>query len=71
MRALFQRSLAPKTALPAGTVLDETHLIAKKPGTGIPVSDKQQILGRRLIRDVVAERLLTWEDLEARDANAP
>lgn len=64
MRAMFRRSLSPARNLQAGTVLTADMLIAKKPGTGIPEGEHNQIIGRRLARDVVAERLLRREDLE-------
>jgi N-acetylneuraminate synthase len=64
VRAMFRRSLSPNRALPAGTVLTADMLTAKKPGTGIPETEHNQIAGRRLARDVVPERLLRREDLE-------
>ena len=36
VRALFTKSVVARVALPAGTVLREEHLAAKKPGTGFP-----------------------------------
>lgn len=63
MRDLFTKSLAPVRALPAGTVLTADMLTAKKPGTGIPYADKDKILGARLVRDVVPERILNWADI--------
>jgi N,N'-diacetyllegionaminate synthase len=64
MRAMFRRSLAPVRALACGTVLEAGMLTAKKPSTGIPETRLTDVLGRRLARDVVPERLLRWEDLE-------
>jgi len=65
MRSLFSKSLAPKTALFRGTRLTQDMLTLKKPGTGIPAGDMARILGRRLRHDVVPDRLLRWEDLDA------
>lgn len=64
LRAMFRRSLAPVRALARGTVLETGMLAAKKPSTGIPETRVADVLGRRLARDVVPERLLRWEDLE-------
>jgi N-acetylneuraminate synthase len=64
MRALFTRSLAPKTDLEAGTVLREEHLTAKKPGTGIPPARLPELVGRRLRRGLKADELLRESDLE-------
>jgi N-acetylneuraminate synthase len=65
MRAAFRRSLAPRKALAAGTVLSAEMLGAKKPGTGIAESELPKLIGRRLVRDVVPERLLGWDDIES------
>lgn len=64
MRALFGRSLAPRRALAAGTVLTAEMITAKKPASGIPEREISRLLGRRLRRDVVPERLLRWDDVE-------
>lgn len=64
VREIFGRSLAPSRALSAGTQLAEGMLVAKKPGGGIPVDAAPDLLGRRLVRDVVPERILSWDDLE-------
>lgn len=64
MRSLFGRSLAPARSLAAGTVVTADMLNAKKPGTGIPAGELSRLVGRRLARDVTADRLLTWEDFE-------
>jgi len=47
--------------LPAGHVLQQNDVIAKRPGTGIPAAE--HISGRSLVRDVTANHLLHWEDL--------
>ncbi len=65
MRALFRKSVAPATDLPAGTVLSADHLTLRKPGDGIPEADLPALVGRRLARDVSPDRLLREEDLDA------
>lgn len=64
LRAMFQRSLAPTRTLAKGTVIERGMLASKKPSTGISEENISKIVGRRLARNVVPERLLTWEDLE-------
>lgn len=64
MRALFGRSWAPATDLAAGTFLERPMLRLKKPGSGIPFDELGSLLGRRLARDVTADRLLRPEDVE-------
>jgi len=64
MRALFTKSVAPIRDLEAGTVLQESMLTLKKPGTGIPASDLPRLVGRRLRKPVSPTRLIMWDDLE-------
>lgn len=64
MRDLFTRSVVVRTDLPAGTVLTEEHLAAKKPGTGIPADRLPDLVGRRLARDVEADHLIEEGDLK-------
>ena len=65
MRSTFGKSLAPVRVLEAGTVLDESMLVMKKPATGLQADDLKSVLGRRLARTVQPERLLQWSDLES------
>jgi N,N'-diacetyllegionaminate synthase len=64
MRKTFSKSLAPRTALKAGTVLTADMLVGKKPGSGIPVERKAECVGRTLARDVAPDRLLHPDDLK-------
>lgn len=64
MRNLFGKSLAPVRDLPRGTVLTKKDLTAKKPASGVPASDLESVVGKRLIRDVYMNRLLRREDLD-------
>ncbi len=63
-RRLFTKSVVARSDLPAGTVLREEHLAAKKPGTGIPAARLPEILGGRLKRNVASDQLLSEDDLE-------
>ncbi len=62
MRAIFMKSLVLLKPMKAGEVVTEEVLGARKPGTGIPVSEHDRIVGRRLARDVPALRPLREED---------
>jgi N,N'-diacetyllegionaminate synthase len=64
MRQIFGRSLAPSRTLSAGTLLAPGMLVSRKPGGGIPTEAMQDLIGRRLVREVVPERILRWDDLE-------
>lgn len=60
--SLFGRSLALKESRRAGTVLSEEMVVLKKPGAGLPEAELPNYVGRRLARDVSADRLLAAED---------
>ena len=62
LRNLFTRSIVAKRDLSRGTVLTENHLIAKKPGTGIPAKRMPELIGMTLNRDVRADELLADTD---------
>jgi N-acetylneuraminate synthase len=65
LRRMFTKSVVTRVALPAGTVLEEAHLAAKKPGTGIPAARLSKLIGRRLRSRVEADHLLLESDLES------
>jgi N-acetylneuraminate synthase len=62
MRELFTKSVVAREDLPAGTVLKETHLTVKKPGTGLPPSCLKELVGQTLTRSVKADQLLAPSD---------
>jgi N,N'-diacetyllegionaminate synthase len=64
MRQLFTKSVVARMDLPAGTVLRKEHLAVKKPGTGIPASRLEALVGRRLCKDVAMDELLQEEALD-------
>lgn len=59
-----RRSLVAAARIPAGTRIEEHHLIAKRPGHGISPALIGEVLGRRAKRDVQADAALDWDDLE-------
>lgn len=62
LRRLFTRSVVLRTSRPAGWVLGDDDLTAKKPGTGIPAARLPELVGARLLRDVDADELLAESD---------
>jgi N,N'-diacetyllegionaminate synthase len=51
LRQIFMKSLFLTVDLKAGTVINECHLIAKKPGTGIPLDQINNVVGKSLSVD--------------------
>jgi len=62
-KKLFSRSLALKEDQPAGTVLTRDMLTLKKPGSGLPWQAREECVGKPLLRDVSASRLLRRDDI--------
>jgi N,N'-diacetyllegionaminate synthase len=60
---IVRKSLVTTREIPAGTEIESSMLIAKRPGTGISPADLSRVLGRRTRRDVPGETVLTSEDL--------
>lgn len=63
-RRLLTKSLALKVPLPKGTVLTADMVTTKKPGTGLPASALDQVVGKRLRHAVSERRLLRPDDLD-------
>jgi N-acetylneuraminate synthase len=63
LRRLFNKSVVIATDLDRGTVLAREHLALKKPGTGIPAREIERVIGKKLLRDLPADHLLSDEDL--------
>jgi sialic acid synthase SpsE len=63
-RTNARRSIVTIRALPKGTVLEQGHLIMKRPGSGISPKDLDRVIGRTLTRDVGDDTILSWDDFE-------
>jgi N-acetylneuraminate synthase len=71
LRSIFTKSVTVRADLPAGTVLTAQHLIARKPGTGIPAARIEQVIGRRLRSPVGAGHVLQEADLLGEQEHPP
>jgi len=72
LRSMFGKSLVARCDLPRGTVLGKEHLDARKPAIGIPVGAYQDVIGKRLVRNMAAgERLAEsdWGEEKGSDTN--
>jgi N,N'-diacetyllegionaminate synthase len=63
MRQIFFKSVVPLHDMAAGTKLTRNMLGLKKPGTGIPAADFENIIGRTLKRAVTKDTPLQQDDL--------
>ena len=64
LRRIFTKSLVAARPLAAGTVLDRSMLALKKPGTGIPASGIDGVLGKRLKKPLEQDDQVLEGDLE-------
>lgn len=64
LRGIFMKSVVARRDLPAGTVLEERHLAAKKPAGGLPAERLPELVGRRLKHGVRMDTPLAFSDLE-------
>ena len=62
LRQMFFKSLVADADLAAGTVLEESNVAVRKPGTGIPSAQLHTLMGRRLIRDVKHNEMFSGAD---------
>jgi N-acetylneuraminate synthase len=63
-RTIARRSLVAARALPAGTLLTRADIAIKRPGIGIETKHLDAFVGRKLRRDVAADELFAWGDLD-------
>ena len=63
VREMFTKSLSLRQDGRAGDELRLSDLTLKKPGTGISKENLNDLVGRRLAKDVPSTRLLRWDDV--------
>jgi N,N'-diacetyllegionaminate synthase len=64
MRKVFQKSIAVRTSLNLGHVIVESDLIFLKPEIGIPASEINMVVGKRLSRPLPARSVIEPSDLQ-------
>lgn len=63
-RRKYHVSMASAVAIPAGTALTEAMVSYRNPGTGIPSKQAHTVLGKRAVRDIPADVLLSIDMFE-------
>lgn len=64
LRRIVRRSLVAARDLNAGDKLTAGDLTVKRPGVGIAPELMEEVLGRRTARDIDADSVITWEDIQ-------
>jgi N,N'-diacetyllegionaminate synthase len=70
VRAIFRKSVVARVALAAGTILHDSDLALKKPGTGLGAERLPELLGRRLRRALAVDEALQESDLAGQPEGA-
>jgi len=60
----MRKSVVAAKEIPKGTVLNDSHITCKRPGTGILPKDFDKVAGRRSKIDISKDVLITWDMLE-------
>jgi sialic acid synthase SpsE len=60
------RSLVSTQPIKRGDIFSEHNIWSKRPGTGIPSSKIDIVLGRKATRDIPSNSLLAWDDIESK-----
>lgn len=57
------KSLVLSKDMREGDILDEECLVAKRPGTGIPPNQLNEVVGRKILDQLEKDTILSWENL--------
>lgn len=63
VKSVARRSIVSRQTISSGTVITRELIAFKRPGTGIAPSEFTKVIGRKAARTIVADTLITFEDL--------
>lgn len=64
IKKVARRSIVAKIDIPKGTILTEDKITFKRPMTGLPPKYYKEIIGKRARRDIRADEVIYWWDVE-------
>lgn len=64
VRAWAHHSIVAAVPIAAGEVITAGSLTMKRPGTGLAAKHLEELIGRRATRDLHADTMLAWSDVE-------
>jgi sialic acid synthase SpsE len=56
-----RRSVIARVDIEAGTALSLDMIYLKRPGTGIPPTELERVIGKTTKTGILAEQVITWE----------
>jgi N-acetylneuraminate synthase len=63
-RAEYRRSIISAKDLKAGTIISENDLDFRRPGTGISPFNAGLLIGKKLLKDIDADTLISFDDVQ-------
>ncbi|MCP4157905.1 MAG: acetylneuraminic acid synthetase [bacterium] len=63
-RTYARRSIVAANDIPGNTVITETHITYKRPGTGLPPYEKNKVIGKRTKNTIKQDQLILLDSLE-------
>lgn len=63
-RRKFMRTIATARSIKAGATIAYEDIAFKRPGTGICASKYRDVIGKKAVRDIEADKTLYWEDVQ-------
>lgn len=64
IRKVARKSIVLSKNISKGMVIKKDMLTIKRPGTGIPPNHINEVVGKRVLKDLKSQTMLKWEDLE-------
>ncbi len=62
-RSAFRRSLVAARDIKGGAMIDQSDITQKRPGHGIPPGKIDEVIGRKVLRDISADDLIRFDAL--------
>ena len=64
MRMKYNHSIVSIRDIPKGKIIDKEDVWVKRPGIGIPPMYLEIVMGKKTVRNIAKNKLISWEDLE-------
>lgn len=64
IQKMARESVVALVDIPNGSVITNDMVWVKRPGTGIPAKHMEKVIGRQAQKDIKADTIIKWEDLE-------
>jgi len=61
---IARKSIVTIKDLKEGEILTDEHISIKRPGSGIPPKYFKTILGKKILKDISKNSIISWEDIE-------